>query len=115
MCAKILQRLGQVCAKLVQFGAMAISAADLPVILQGSIGTLEAWLDMRSLAKDGIAVGLISQPSFAAANDLVASADGVIHAYFAAASTLTVGLDRTVETELHLDLAAIWVRGWITA
>ncbi len=94
---------------------MAVNAVDLPVILQGSIGTLETWLDTRGLAKSGIAVRLIGEPSYAAASDLVASADGVIHVYSAAASGLTPGLERTVESALHLDLAAICVSGWITS
>jgi hypothetical protein len=94
---------------------MAISTRDLPVILRGTIGTLETWLDMHSLAEGSVGVTLFSQPSFAAASHLVASADGVIHAYSAAASGLAPELEKSVEAALHLDLAAICVSGWITS
>jgi hypothetical protein len=92
---------------------MEITTADVPVILQGSVGTLERWLDVRSLLRPGAGADLVGNPSLATASDLVASADPIIHAFSLVAAKATPGLELSVGAALHMDLAAICASGWI--
>lgn len=92
---------------------MAISTADLPIILQGSIGTLEKWLDGRNFSQAGMGARMAKEPSFALASDLVASSNAVIHAFSFAAGKVVPELELSVDTALHMDLAAICASGWI--
>lgn len=92
---------------------MAVSTADLPVIFQGTAGTLERWLDGRKFIHMGVGAALVNDPSWASAKDLVVSSDAIIHLYSAAAGKIAPGLELTIDAALHLDLPAIFVSGWI--
>jgi DNA-binding transcriptional regulator YiaG len=92
---------------------MEISTADVPVILQGSVGTLERWLNVRSLLRPGVGSDLVGNPSLTTAWDLVASADPIIHIYSLVAAKAAPGWELSVGPALHMDLAAICASGWI--
>jgi hypothetical protein len=92
---------------------MGISTADVRIIFQGTVGTLQQWLDGRSFTHSGLGGSLLTEPTFAAAIEFVTSANAVIHAYSAATSKVAPELELTVDAALHLDLPAIFVSGWI--
>jgi len=92
---------------------MEIGTKDLPVILQGSVGTLEGWIEGNNLVAQGAARDFVEFPSVSSARMLVAAADPVIHVYMAAAEKLVPGLGPTIGAALHLDLAGVCASRWI--
>jgi DNA-binding transcriptional regulator YdaS (Cro superfamily) len=92
---------------------MEITTADIPVLLQSSVGTLERWLGTESVAMNVGANSLVESPSISAANALVSGAETAIHAYVAVAQRVAPGITPTIGAALHLELVGACASRWI--
>jgi DNA-binding transcriptional regulator YdaS (Cro superfamily) len=90
-----------------------ITTADVPVLLQSSVGSLERWLDIEGVAVDVGASSLVESPTISAASALVSGAEAVIHAYLAVAQRVAPGMTPTIGAVLHLELVGACASRWI--
>jgi DNA-binding transcriptional regulator YiaG len=90
--------------------------SDVEVLLQGSATNLQVWFEQKNLLPaDNAAAAFLKQQNWVSAVQLARASEPLIHYCVNIITDLVPGDKDAINELIHLELAPVWMSGWLGA